>query len=265
MKLNFKFYPKDNSSTNKSSNHNLIVLHGLFGSSKNWVSISKQLASRLNVYSLDLRNHGDSPHSEEHTIQCMAEDLAHFIEEHQLKNVSLLGHSMGGLVSMYFDLTHPNLLDFLIIQDIAPRNYPFAYENEIASMLLDISSAKSRSDVDAKMIKYVPDAFIRQFLQMNLERNSGGEYYWKLNVKGIGESRRLFTDIFNDLSASQTPSLFVLGGNSEYIQEDDRRKIHELFKNANIQSILGGGHYIHFTHANEFLKIVSDFLDARIV
>lgn len=273
MKLNFKFYPfksntpidagegKVSSSNNKKSNiQNIIILHGLFGSSKNWVSISKELSGICDVYSLDLRNHGDSPHSTDHSIMSMAEDLAEFITEHKLENVAILGHSMGGLVSMYFDLTHPGLLDSIIIQDISPRNYPFVYSNEIESMSKDLSDCKSRNDVDALMKDLVPDPFIRQFLQMNLERSESGKYYWKLNVKVIGEARKLFLDVFSTLPPSNSRSLFVIGKESEYITDSDYQLIRNTYPKADLAFIEGGGHYIHYTHMTEFLKIVRNFL-----
>jgi esterase len=258
MKLNFKFYPIERDSADQAEN--LIILHGLFGSSKNWVSVSKQLSRFFNVFALDLRNHGDSSHTSDHSIPSMADDLAEFIEEHKLKSVWLLGHSMGGLVSMYFDLTHPNRLKSLIIQDISPRTYPFTYDKEIESMSIDLTSAKSRADVDLMMKEIVPDLFIRQFLQMNLERKPEGGYFWKLNVEGLGKSRNLFTDPFQNLNPSVTPALFLLGGASEYIESSDLDQIKSFFPNATIKTIQGGGHYVHYTHAEEFLSLINDYL-----
>jgi esterase len=264
MKLNFKFYPGPGfSEADGPTPSNLIILHGLFGSSKNWVSISKILSNRFNVYSLDLRNHGDSPHDIKHSIPAMSEDVWSFLQEHKLENVSILGHSMGGLVSMHLDLSHPKFLKSLIIQDIAPRSYPFAYDNEINSMLIDLKGCKSRSDVDLLMQKFVPDNFIRQFLQMNLERSPEGEYFWKLNVSGISSSRNLFSDEFSKFSSSDTPSLFVLGGKSEYITNEDRVLISRYFPHANIKTIPEGGHYIHYTHSEEFLSILNDFFESQ--
>ncbi len=263
MKLKFKFNPiLETEGKNSREAQNLIILHGLFGSSKNWVSISKLLSKSFNVYSLDLRNHGDSPHSEEHSISAMSEDLHEFITTSNLKNVTLLGHSMGGLVSMYYDLTHPGILKSLLIQDIAPKSYPFIYENEVNSMLVDVSSARSRAEVDELMKPFVPNDFIRMFLQMNLERDQNGKYFWKLNVKGIAKARKLFEDLFSDLLPSNTPSLFILGANSEYIKNEDELIIKHFFKNVKIDFITDGGHYIHFTHTEEFMRIIHTFINS---
>lgn len=263
MKLNFKFYPKEEQSAS-SEPENILILHGLFGSSKNWVSVSKFLSKYFHVYSLDLRNHGDSPHSEIHSIEAMSSDIEEFIQNHSLKSVSLLGHSMGGLVAMYFDLTHPGLLVSLMVQDIAPRDYPFIYEKEVESMSQDLTDANSRSEIDARMAAYVPDTFIRQFLQMNLERNPEGKYFWKLNVRGIAKARKLFSEIFTGFSPSNTNALFVLGGKSEYIVSEDQQTIENFFRNSTVKTIEGGGHYIHFTHANEFTKIIEEFINSRL-
>ncbi len=268
VKLAYKFYQKsevldghkDSNSETKNSEIQFIILHGLFGSSKNWVTISKFLTNYGNVYSLDLRNHGDSPHTDLHSIESMAYDLDAFIEDHNLKHVILLGHSMGGLVSMYFDLTRKGRLKHLIIQDIAPRDYPFIYENEIASMSFPLDSFKSRQEIDRKMQEYVPDAFIRQFLQMNLDRTEEGIYKWKLNVQLIGKGRQLFENLFLDLEPSSTKTTFLIGGSSEYIKETDYQLIRNLFNDHQIYVIEGGGHYIHFTHQNKYIELLESIL-----
>ncbi|MDF3818842.1 alpha/beta fold hydrolase [Leptospira sp. 96542] len=252
MELNYKFYP------NSGSKEDIyIILHGLFGSSKNWVTISKFLSSYGDVYSLDLRNHGDSPHAEEHSIAVMAKDLDEFIQKLNLKNVILFGHSMGGLVSMYYDFLHPATLKKLIIQDIAPRSYPFAYSKEIEAMKLPLSGLTNRSEIDSKLATVLSNDFIRQFLLMSLERNEDGSYHWKLNVDGLDRSRRLFEDNFTDMRLSRTDVLFLLGANSEYITKEDVELIARMYPNAKIKNIVGGGHYIHFTHQKEFLEVLA--------
>ncbi|WP_411823432.1 alpha/beta fold hydrolase [Leptospira sp. 'Mane'] len=262
MKLAYKLYPKEN--TNGSvdpSGINLLILHGLFGSSKNWATIAKKLSLYGNVYAIDLRNHGDSPHSDEHSISLMAEDLDEFIKDHSLSNTVLLGHSMGGLVSMLYDLTHPGKLKALIIQDIAPRPYPFTYEREVLSMQIPIDRAVTRTEVDTLMKEVLPDDFIRQFLQMSLERKPEGGYFWKLNVEGLSRARRMFENVFLPGIFSNTKALFLVGGDSDYVGEQDKELIHSVFLNANIETLAGGGHYIHYTHANEFLDHIGKFIE----
>lgn len=256
MKLSHKLYPFQNSDPNRKSIGDIIILHGLFGSSKNWVTVAKFLSNFGSVYAVDQRNHGDSPHAEEHSIQLMSEDLEEFIFDHKIQNPVLLGHSMGGLVAMYFDLTHPGILKKLIIQDIAPRSYPFAYDKEIQSMSFALDGYSSRTEIDSEMAKYVSDTFIRQFLQMSLERNENGKYGWKLNVNGLNHARRVFDDVFTFDTTSMTPTLFLLGGSSEYIRDSDFQVMDQFFKNNQKITIAGGGHYIHFTHQAKYLELL---------
>ncbi|TGK52507.1 alpha/beta fold hydrolase [Leptospira bouyouniensis] len=261
MKLNYKLYPFQNPNPNQQSIGDMIILHGLFGSLKNWVTVAKFLSEFGNVYTLDARNHGDSPHSDEHSIPLMSQDLEEFILQNHIKSPLLLGHSMGGLVGMYFDLTHPGILKKLIIQDISPRSYPFAYDNEINSMSFPLDGFSSRNQIDSEMAKFVPDTFIRQFLQMSLERNENGLYRWKLNVTGLNHARRVFDDVFDLNQTSETKVLFLLGGNSEYIKNTDFDIMDRMFPNNQKITIQGGGHYIHFTHQEEYLKILKNWLD----
>ncbi|ABZ94948.1 Hydrolase or acyltransferase [Leptospira biflexa serovar Patoc strain 'Patoc 1 (Ames)'] len=263
MKLSYKLYPFLNQDSNKKSIGDIIILHGLFGSSKNWVTVGKFLSEFGNVYTLDQRNHGDSPHSAEHSIQVMAGDLEEFILTHQIQKPVLLGHSMGGLVAMYFDLTHPGLLQELIIQDIAPRSYPFAYDNEIASMSFPLVGFSSRTEIDQEMAKFVSDSFIRQFLQMSLERKEDGSYHWKLNVDGLNHARRVFEDVFTFDQTSETPTLFLLGGESDYIRESDFSLMDRFFDKNQKVRIKGGGHYIHFTHQKEYLDQLGKWLQSE--
>lgn len=262
--LAYKFYPHVSDSQTKTlltqTQFNFLILHGLFGSSKNWVSISKFLSEYGNVYSLDLRNHGDSPHVEDHSIPSMAQDIGEFIGQHGLKDVVLLGHSMGGLVSMYYDLTNPGVLKKLIIQDISPRAYPFVYEREIEAMSIPLDGLTSRVDIDTEMKKILPNDFIRQFLQMSLERNEDGSYRWKLNVPVLGSQRKLFDSSFSDLKPSFTETYFILGDSSEYIEESDLEKMNHYFPNSVVEKIAGGGHYIHYTHQEDYITLLAKFL-----
>lgn len=270
MKLFYRFYPNNNEPqkqkdlNNKLNPKTIIILHGLFGSSKNWISISKELSNHFNVYALDLRNHGDSPHSTQFSLLDMVDDLEEFLLDHKIDSPILLGHSMGGLVVMLYTLTKKSIEpNQIIIQDIAPRAYPFIYDNEVKSMKIDVASANSRSEIDLWMSEYVEDSFIRQFLQMNLERKADSGYYWKLNIDSIANSRKLFDSVFkdNNFPISEVKALFLLGGDSPYIQPEDNDTIHSYFSEAIIEIIPGGGHYIQFTHNVEFMKKIFSFLN----
>jgi esterase len=251
MKLFFREYG--------TSKKNLIVIHGLFGSSKNWIGNSKELSENWKVYSIDLRNHGDSPHSDSHTLEDMISDLKDFIEEHNIEKPILLGHSMGGLNAMYFALRFPDLISGLIIVDIAPRNYDVHYIREFACLNLDVSQFTSRSDLDLEMSKIYPDVFIRQFLQMNLEKLDTG-YKWKLNVASLQAAKKALYFEKANLQAFPKKSLFILGKDSDYIHDSDPDLIQSYFSNSEIKWIPDAGHYLHFTHQKKFMELCLDFL-----
>ncbi|EKR37037.1 alpha/beta hydrolase family protein [Leptospira interrogans serovar Hebdomadis str. R499] len=242
----------------------IIVLHGLFGSSKNWLSVGDFLSQYADVYLLDLRNHGDSPHSSEHSIASMVEDIEVWVTKQKLEKPVILGHSMGGLVSMGFALKNPNILSLLFIEDIAPRNYPFHYESELLCLRTDVSGFKSRQEIDSALTKILPNAFIRNFLEMNLERleNNGG-YRWKLNVEGVANSPRLFQDFFDKYTNYPYTgrTYFITGGVSEYFHKEDIEIARNFFPNSKFYLIPGGDHYIHFTKSFEFKKILESIFE----
>ncbi|MCB1158005.1 MAG: alpha/beta fold hydrolase [Leptospiraceae bacterium] len=237
----------------------LIVLHGLFGSSRNWISNAKALSNHFRVYSPDLRNHGESPHDISHRLEDMVLDLKEFFSQKKLLRASLIGHSMGGLVSILFANQFPTLIDKLVIVDIAPKSYSLDYSSEFTALSMDVSQYHSREALDKDMSKVLSSEFIRKFLQMNLEKVSRG-YRWKINVDAIRNTPDRF--IFPELSEPYFSgrSLFVLGEKSFFVEENDKQNIKRYFPNVEIQTIPGAEHYLHYSHSSEFLQIVEDFL-----
>ncbi|EMJ96171.1 alpha/beta fold hydrolase [Leptospira alstonii] len=241
----------------------ILVLHGLFGSSKNWLSVGNFLSRYADVYLMDLRNHGDSPHSSQHSLASMVEDMETWITKRKIEKPAILGHSMGGLVAMGFALKNPNIPSLLFVEDIAPKDYPFHYESELACFRTDVSVFKSRQEIDSVLTKILPDPFIRNFLEMNLERLENGGYYWKLNVEGIASSPRLLQDFFSKYEKSpySGKTYFITGQNSKYFLKEDIEVARNLFPNSKFYGIPGGDHYIHFTKASEFRKIVESIFE----
>jgi pimeloyl-ACP methyl ester carboxylesterase len=238
----------------------LVILHGLFGSSKNWITNGKFLSQYRRVIALDLRNHGDSPHSDSHSLRDLVEDLKEFVDT--LDEVpDIMGHSMGGMTATMFSLLYPHLLDRLVVVDIAPRTYPNRFGTEFDALELNVSNAKTRYEIDKKMAEILPDPFIRQFLQMNLEKKDVG-YRWKPNVKALREGRSSLVFDAGSLQPFSAKALFILGENSEFIEESDKSIIQNLFPNANIHTIPGAGHYLHYLNADEFLRVSANFLTA---
>ncbi|GIX40549.1 MAG: alpha/beta hydrolase [Leptospiraceae bacterium] len=255
MKLHYIFYPSNN------NDNNLIILHGLFGSSKNWITIAKELSKIINVYTLDLRNHGNSPHSETHTLKDMILDLKEFIEDHSLNNIILMGHSMGGLVSMGYALNFPDSLNKLIVIDIAPKPYPPHHQKEFAVLKTDVSQFKSRQEIDQYLSQIHPDLVIRQFLMMNLQRTGTG-YQWKINVTAL-EKGIYLQEIkeFNQKTFSKD-TLFIKATDSFYITSEDYPLIKTYFPKAKIIE-LKGNHWLHYSNQKEFLKAVSEFIQTK--
>ncbi|MBE8362531.1 alpha/beta fold hydrolase [Leptospira borgpetersenii] len=241
----------------------ILVLHGLFGSSKNWFSVGDFLSRYADVYLMDLRNHGDSPHSNEHSLASMVEDVEVWITKQEIEKPVILGHSMGGLVTMGFALRNPNIPSFLFVEDIAPKDYPFHYESELACLRTDVSCFKSRQEIDAALTEILPNSFIRNFLEMNLERLENGGYRWKLNVEGIANSPRLLQDFFSRYVESPYPgqTYFITGGASEYFRKEDIGLTRNFFPNSQFYTIPGGDHYIHFTKMSEFKRVLESIFE----
>lgn len=251
MELNYREF-------GENRNISFIILHGLFGSSKNWITNAKELSGIGKVYTIDFRNHGDSPHSQDHTLESMVNDVKEFIYTHKIKKPILIGHSMGGLVAMQYAFMNSEDLKYLVVVDIAPRPYSFNYTSEFKALQIDVSHFLSRQKIDREMEKFLPDAFIRQFLQMNLEKLESG-YKWKINVDALIASTFSEKDVFLN-SKYKGKTLFIRGEKSDYVTEEDLVLIKKRFPNATIRTIPNANHYLHYFHSKEFVQIITDFV-----
>lgn len=242
----------------------LIILHGLFGSSDNWLSIARELESRYKVYLVDQRNHGDSPHSEEFTYSAMAADLKEFVEEHDIKAPVVVGHSMGGKTAMNFAVTCPNLLRKLVVVDIAPRYYPVHHDVILKGLQsIDVESLESRREADKALSEYVPELGVRQFLLKNLGRNSEGGYEWKINLPVINDQIENVGEALDEESRFEKPVLFINGAKSGYIKKErDEALIQQIFPKATIETIPGAGHWVHAEKPAEVIEKVRTFIES---
>ncbi len=237
--------------------HPLIILHGLFGSGRNWGSVARSLSDKFRVFSLDQRNHGDSPQFPSHTLDDLANDLGEWIESH-LKDVPvLLGHSMGGIAAMEYTLRHPDQVRALIVVDVAPRPYEPRHSGEFQAMEADLSSCQTRSDVDRVMAPFVPDVTVRQFLQTNLIRTDKG-FAWRIPVETLKKAS--FLQGFEPGRSWNGPTLFITGSQSDYTSRSDHTVMRQCFPEAYIETIEGAGHWPHFSHLVPFLGLIKDFL-----
>jgi esterase len=242
----------------------IVILHGLFASSKNWVSVGKALSHLGRPFALDLRNHGSSPHADSHTLEDLVADLQEWLSDHGLERPVLVGHSMGGLAAMGYSLTYPEGLRGLVVVDIAPRSYRPNFEREFAALSLPLEGMRSRGQIDQALETIVPDEEVRQFLAMNAERADGG-FRWKINVSALKASPFMngpdFTRFQGSLAgSSEVPALLIAGGESDFVREEDIPLFRRFFPNSSVEVIPGCGHWLHYICSDSFQRLLSRFL-----
>src|SRR5688500_18073479 len=221
-----------------------IILHGLFGSSDNCLTQAKLLATSYKVYTLDLRNHGQSPHDDAFDYKAMVQDLDEFMEEYQIRDSVLLGHSMGGKVAMNLALAHPDKLQKLIVVDIAPKPYnmeDYIFLKGLNAIQLD--KVTTRQDTDDALAHYVDDGDVRQLLLKKLQRKPEVSFKWKLNLPAM---TRNILNIWKPLQVEgkfMMPNLFIRGSRSNYIKDHDFDRIRQIFPAAEFET-LDAGHWV---------------------
>ncbi len=242
----------------------LICLHGLYGYGRNWNSLARQLSKNYQVFLPDLRNHGKSFHDSDWTYPAMAKDIADLAEQLGLSSFSLLGHSMGGKVSMQYALDYgQHSLERLIIVDIAPRDYNPAYHQGILTALqaLNLSSLESREQADQQLQSQISEAGVRSFLLSNLLKTEQG-WEWQFNLPVLHDGLTNVTANIETRSApfDSCPVLFLAGSESNYVRRSDLTEIQTLFPAAELEWIQGAGHWVHVDQPQALLERVQNFL-----
>ena len=238
----------------------LVILHGLFGSLDNWMTLAKKLGNHFEVFIVDARNHGQSPHSSEFNYDVMADDLYEFLMQNNIVDPIILGHSMGGKTAMQFAMNYPNKLEKLIVADIAPKSYPVHHTTIIEGMLsLNFDVINTRKKADEQLSKYIADVSTRQFLLKNLYWVEKEKLAWRFNLKTIDEKIEIIGRGLENISTFDKPTLFIRGEKSNYITEKDYDPIRKIFINTDIKS-LNSGHWVHAEKPTEFLQILNSFL-----
>jgi len=242
----------------------------LYGSSDNWVGIGKKLAENFEVYIIDQRNHGKSPHSHEHNYRLLKNDLKDFMDQQGINQAILVGHSMGGKTAMFFATEFSNRIKQLIIVDISPKSYYttnssqlLAHNTIIRAMYnIDFYGIKSRQEIDVILAKLIPEIRVRQFLLKNVRRQKSGEFYWGINIKTIKNELYNIIDGLPDHhpEIKGFPILFIKGEKSDYINDDDRKVISKIFPFAQIENIPNAGHWVHAEQTELFLQKINNFL-----
>lgn len=250
----------------------VVIVHGLYGSSDNWLNMGKRLAEKHTVYNIDQRNHGRSPFAPTHTFEDMKEDLAQFFTTHGIEQATLLGHSMGGKTAMWFAANYPEKIEKLVIADIAPKNYLLMNENSqyhlhrnilMAMQDVDFSKVQNRNDVDDQLSEKIDDQRIRRFLLKSVRRSKKTHHYrWLLNVPVLydyldeivgGVNQQWFDD---RIPIRNYPVIFIRGQKSNYILPEDEGLIKDIYPDASIVDIPGAGHWLHAEKPKEFMQAV---------
>jgi pimeloyl-ACP methyl ester carboxylesterase len=242
----------------------LIILHGLFGISDNWVTMAKKFSPGFRVLIPDLRNHGQSPHSSLFDLPSMEEDILELIEEETAgEPVILMGHSLGGRVAANIALHYPAMIRKLILIDISLRKYPPRQEHIelIEAMLsIDLSSIKNRADVEKQLKVRIHSPGLRQFLMKNIYWRERGRLSWRLNLPAISGNLPAIFDTEIPTGTYPGPVLVIKGGMSDYITKNDPVIIKEKFPGTELVTIPSAGHWVHADAPGEFFTVVINFL-----
>lgn len=239
-----------------------IILHGFLGMGDNWKTLAKQFSeSNYQVHLVDQRNHGRSFHSEEFDYELMADDLKAYCDKHNLSDIILLGHSMGGKTAMLFAATFPKLVSKLMVADISPRYYPIHHDTILEGLTsLNFSEIKSRGEADEALSNYIKDQGVRMFLLKNLYWVEKGQLGLRLNLPVLKENVAEVGEALPIHATFEKDTLFLRGDRSEYIGEQDEIIIHRHFPNSKIVTISNAGHWLHAENPEDFYTTVIKFL-----
>ena len=242
----------------------IVILHGLFGSNRNWSAIAKRLSAHHRVLTVDMRNHGESPWIDGMDYRDMCGDVADFIKRHALAPSTVIGHSMGGKTAMTLALTHPEQVARLVVVDIAPVERETGFSAFIDAMAaVPLAACDSRADIEEHLADVVTDKMVRSFLVQNVLRE-GDSFRWRINLAALDSGMNEIAD-FPAPDHHQSfpgPTLFVAGANSDYIQPHHMADITRLFPSAEIAHIPGAGHWLHAEAPEVFLRELMAFLNA---
>ena len=250
----------------------LVIIHGLYGSSDNWINIGKRLSEKYTVYMLDQRNHGRSPFADSHTYNDLRNDLEEFFEQHNIEKATLLGHSMGGKIAMWFAADFPEKVEKLVIADIAPKDYLLLkndsqfhlHQNILLAMQeIDFSIIKSRKDIDDFMAEKLDDSRIRQFLLKNIAKDkTTKQYKWRVNAEILYDYLEEIVSGVNKnwlddrIPITSYPVIFIRGMLSKYILPKDEILIKYIYPDSRIIHIPEAGHWLHAEQPELFMQAV---------
>lgn len=241
----------------------LIILHGLFGSSDNWQTLARRFAEHREVFVVDQRNHGRSPHSDAFSYPILAEDLRDFMDRQSIESATVIGHSMGGKTAMYFAGMYPHRMDALIVADMGVKSYPPHHQDVLEAFhAIEPETLESRGEAEDRLKPIIGNRAVRQFLLKNLNRRKDGSYEIRVNYRVLEEK---MDEILKPVPEEPVdlPALFVAGKKSDYIPEEDHDAIRKIFPRAEFVE-LDAGHWLHAEDPDGFYTAVMDFETKRI-
>lgn len=244
------------------SGPDLVILHGFLGMGDNWKTLGNRFAKDgFRVHLVDQRNHGRSFHHNDFSYEHMAKDLQTYLDYHNLKDIFLLGHSMGGKTAMEFATSNQGLVSKLVVADIAPKAYPQHHQDILTGLSkLNFSEITSRSQADNLLSQYVKEAGVRQFLLKNVYWVEKGQLGLRINLPVLTEQVEEVGKSLAKDAIYQGPTLFLRGSGSGYIEDMDQILIKNHFKSAQLLTISNAGHWLHAENPSEFYQNVIDFL-----
>ena len=242
--------------------HPFVILHGFLGMSDNWKTLGMQFSEEnFEVHLLDQRNHGHSFHDDAFSYEVMVEDLKHYCDHNHLKDIVLLGHSMGGKTAMLFATMYPELVSKLIIADISPRFYPVHHDSILNGLsALNFDEIKSRGQADKVLSNYVHDLETRQFLLKNLYWKEKGKLALRINIDVLKDEVAEVGEPLPSYATFEKDTLFLRGDRSEYIGVGDESIIKTHFPKATIVTIANAGHWLHAENPTDFFDAVMEFV-----
>ena len=250
----------------------IIIAHGLFGMSDNWISVAKILSEGFKVYLLDSRNHGQSPHSKIHTYEALSKDIFEFLNNKKIDKAHFIGHSMGGKTVLQFAKNHPGKILSMTIVDISPKKYILSdnfFKKTLNHKLLleelrkvNLSGLKNRKE----LTEYLQNKFVNYFqLQLILKniKTENKKFVWKINIDALyNHLNEIRDEIKPTIEMQKIKTQFIFGGNSPYSNQEDRIYIKENLPQAEIKIIPNAGHLVHIEKQQDFIKVFSYFINS---
>lgn len=244
----------------------LIIIHGLFGNSDNWMKFAKNISEQLplSVYTIDLRNHGRSSHHPVFSMEALVDDLSEFLEKQNIEEPILMGHSLGAKIILnYLKEPFSQKIKAIIVADMGLRTYEMKYHHvELLNIMKNtpLDSFADRKELESYFSQNIPSPRLAQFVLKNLKRDANNQFLWKINLDSIDVYLEKLLDGVSYQKAIEIPSLFMKGENSDYINSEDKILINKYFKSPNMVEISNAGHWINADNPVEFEEKLISFL-----